>query len=185
MGGLATMDEEEIREREAAILKARENISEETLKEYKDIFSFFDRDGGGTITTVELGQVMRTFGWTPTEMELQDMIGVIDQDENGCISFDEFVWLMSQDIHDEDIEDEIRDAFRVFDREGHGFISVIDLTDLLSKIGEKLSMDEVEELISEADIDGDGNIYYDEFIAMIFKTSSAQKERHLNMTKKS
>ena len=54
------------------------------------------RDGGGTITTVELGQVMRTFGWTPTEMELQDMIGVIDQDENGCISFDEFVWLMSQ-----------------------------------------------------------------------------------------
>merc|ERR1712227_84081 len=190
MGSLGlpiTMDEEEIklREREQEILKARENISPEILKEYRDIFSFFDRDGGGTITTVELGQVMRTFGWTPTEMELQDMIGVIDQDENGCISFDEFVWLMSQDIHDEDIEDEIRDAFRVFDREGHGFISVIDLTDLLSKIGEKLSMDEVEELISEADIDGDGNIYYDEFIAMIFKTSSAQKERHLNMTKKS
>ena len=40
------MDEEEeakLLEREAAILKARENISEETLKEYKDIFSFFDR----------------------------------------------------------------------------------------------------------------------------------------------
>lgn len=114
------MDEQELREREAAILKARENIDEETLKEYKEIFSFFDRDGGGTITTVELGQVMRTFGWTPTEGELQELIGVIDQDENGCISFDEFVWLMSQELHDEDIEDEIRDAFRVFDREGNG-----------------------------------------------------------------
>ena len=122
---------------------------------------------------------MRTFGWTPTEGELQELIGVIDMDENGCISFDEFVWLMSQDIHDEDIEDEIRDAFRVFDREGHGFISVIDLTDLLSKIGEKLSMDEVEELISEADIDGDGNIYYDEFIAMIFKVNAYKQAEKL------
>lgn len=54
------------------------------------------RDGGGTITTVELGQVMTTFGWSPTEGELQDLIGVIDQDDNGCISFDEFVWLMQQ-----------------------------------------------------------------------------------------
>ena len=54
------------------------------------------RDGGGTITTVELGQVMTTFGWNPTEGELQDLIGVIDQDDNGCISFDEFVWLMQQ-----------------------------------------------------------------------------------------
>ena len=39
---------------------------------------------------------MTTFGWSPTEGELQDLIGVIDQDDNGCISFDEFVWLMQQ-----------------------------------------------------------------------------------------
>ena len=126
---------------------------------------------------MELGQVMRTFGWTPLESELQELIGVIDQDDNGCISFDEFVWLMSQDLHDEDIEDEIRDAFRVFDREGNGFISIIDLTDVLSQLGEKLSREEVEELIHEADIDGDGNIFYDEFIAMIFKVPKATEFR--------
>ncbi len=40
-------------------------------KEYREVFSFFDRDGGGTITSVELGQVMRTFGWSPTEGDLQ------------------------------------------------------------------------------------------------------------------
>ena len=43
----------------------------EFLKEYREIFSFFDRDGGGTITSVELGQVMRTFGWNPSEGDLQ------------------------------------------------------------------------------------------------------------------
>ena len=104
----------------------------------------FVRDGGGTITTVELGQVMRTFGWTPTEGELQELIGVIDQDGNGCITFDEFVWLMQTEIHDGDIEEEIREAFRVFDREGHGFITVPDLTEVLLQLGEKLTPDEYE-----------------------------------------
>lgn len=46
-------------------------LPEEKIQEYRDIFSFFDRDGGGTITSVELGQVMRTFGWSPTEGDLQ------------------------------------------------------------------------------------------------------------------
>ena len=47
-------------------------------------------------------------------------------------------------MHDEDIEDEIRDAFRVFDREGHGYISVVDLKDVLTHLGEKLSLEECE-----------------------------------------
>lgn len=46
-------------------------LPEDKIQEYRDIFSFFDRDGGGTITSVELGQVMRTFGWNPTEGDLQ------------------------------------------------------------------------------------------------------------------
>ncbi len=46
-------------------------LPEDKIQEYREVFSFFDRDGGGTITTVELGQVMRTFGWNPTEGDLQ------------------------------------------------------------------------------------------------------------------
>ena len=65
-------------------------------------------------------------------------------------------------------------------REGNGFISIIDLTDVLSQLGEKLSQEEVEELIHEADIDGDGNIFYDEFIAMIFKVPQATEFRKQN-----
>ena len=59
----------------------------------------------------------------------------------------------------------------MFDREGNGFISAVDLHDVLVQIGEKLSQEEVDELIGEADIDGDGNIFYDEFAAMIFKVN--------------
>ena len=50
----------------------------------------------------------------------------------------------SREIHDNDIEEEIREAFRVFDREGHGFITVPDLTHVLQTLGEKLSSEETQ-----------------------------------------
>ena len=43
-----------------------------------------------------IAKVMRTFGWTPTEEELKDLVNVIDVDGNGDISFNEFVWLMTK-----------------------------------------------------------------------------------------
>ena len=62
----------------------------------------------------------------------QEMINEIDQDGNGCISFNEFVYLMTKNVHEDgDIEEEIREAFRVFDREGHGFITVPDLCQVI------------------------------------------------------
>ena len=68
------------------------------------------------------------------------MIGEIDQDGNGCISFNEFLYLMTKNVHEDgDIEEEIREAFRVFDREGHGFITVPDLCQVLTTLGDKLT----------------------------------------------
>ena len=53
------------------IFQIAEELPPEVLKEYKDIFSFFDRDGGGSIGADEFEQVMRTFGWDPREEELK------------------------------------------------------------------------------------------------------------------
>ena len=50
------------------------------LSEFKEAFSLFDKDGDGTITTKELGTVMRSLGQNPTEAELQDMINEVDAD---------------------------------------------------------------------------------------------------------
>ena len=51
-----------------------DQLTEEQIAEFKEAFSLFDKDGDGTITTKELGTVMRSLGQNPNETELQHMI---------------------------------------------------------------------------------------------------------------
>merc|ERR1712122_291430 len=110
-------------------------------------FSLFDKDGDGTITTKELGTVMRSLGQNPTEAELQDMINEVDADGNGTIDFPEFLTMMARKMKDTDSEEEIREAFRVFDKDGNGFISAAELRHVMTNLGEKLTDEEVDEMI--------------------------------------
>ena len=61
------------------------------MKEFKDAFAIFDKDGGGSITTEELGDVMKSLGQKPTQAELEAMVREIDADGNGEIDFPEFL----------------------------------------------------------------------------------------------
>ncbi|KAI3362942.1 hypothetical protein L3Q82_011623, partial [Scortum barcoo] len=128
---------------------------------FKEAFSLFDKDGDGTITTKELGTVMRSLGQNPTEAELQDMINEVDADGNGTIDFPEFLTMMARKMKDTDSEEEIREAFRVFDKDGNGYISAAELRHVMTNLGEKLTDEEVDEMIREADIDGDGQVNYE------------------------
>ena len=73
-----------------------DQLSNEQISEFKEAFSLFDKDGDGTITTKELGTVMRSLGQNPTEAELQDMINEVDQDGSGTIDFPKFLTLMTK-----------------------------------------------------------------------------------------
>ena len=72
--------------------------------------------------------------------------------------FAEFLTMMARKMKDTDSEEEIREAFKVFDRDNNGFISAAELRHVMTSIGEKLTDDEVDEMIREADQDGDGRI---------------------------
>ena len=144
-----------------------DQLSNEQIAEFKEAFSLFDKDGDGSITTKELGTVMRSLGQNPTEAELQDMINEVDQDGSGTIDFPEFLTLMARKMQDSDSEEEIKEAFRVFDKDGNGFISAAELRHVMTNLGEKLTDEEVDEMIREADVDGDGQIPYEEFVKMM------------------
>lgn len=144
-----------------------EQLTEDQIAEFKEAFALFDKDGDGAITTKELGTVMRALGQNPTELELQEMISEVDTDGTGTIEFPEFLTMMARKMKDTDSEEEIREAFRVFDKDGNGFISAAELRHVMTNLGEKLTDEEVNEMIREADIDGDGQINYEEFVTMM------------------
>ncbi|XP_064621364.1 calmodulin-A-like isoform X2 [Lineus longissimus] len=143
-------------------------LSEAQVTEYREAFRLFDKDGDGHITTVELGTVMKSLGQSPSEKELQDMINEVDSDGNGTLDFDEFLTMMGRHLHESgNSEDDMREAFRVFDKDGDGNITSAELRHVMMNLGEKLTDDDVDEMIREADIDGDGQVDYEEFVKMM------------------
>ncbi|XP_069114951.1 calmodulin-like [Argopecten irradians] len=142
-------------------------LTDDQIAEFKEAFSLFDKKGDGTITTKELGTVMRSLGQNPTDAELEDMVNEVDADGNGAIDFPEFLTMLARKMKDGDNEDELRETFKVFDRDGSGFIGVVELRRVMSDLGEKLTDEEVDEMIREADMDGDGQVNYEEFVSMM------------------
>ena len=81
------------------------------------------------------------------------MINEVDADENGAIDFPEFSSLMARRMKDTDTEEELVEAFEVFNRDGNGFISAAESRHVMTNLGGKLTDEEVNEMTREADVD--------------------------------
>lgn len=99
---------------------------------------------------------MRNLGQNPSERALRHMISEVDADGSGTIDFAEFLTLMARKIDASDSRTEIIDAFKVFDKDGSGKISAEELRQVMTNLGENLSNAEVDEIIKDADTNGDG-----------------------------
>jgi calmodulin len=146
------------------------NLTPEQIAEFREAFNIFDKDGDGRITAKELGTVMRSLGQNPSEAELQDMVNQVDLDGNGTIEFDEFLYMMSRQMRDGDTEEDIKAAFRVFDKDGDGKITTAELTHIMKNLGEPLTQEEVDEMIAQADTNKDGIIDYAEFVHLMLSS---------------
>lgn len=145
----------------------QENLSDEQIAEYKDAFSLFDRDGNGIITTRELGAIMRSLGFNPTEEELQAMINAVDYDGNGVIDFPEFVKLMEIQKKPDEREADMMLAFRIFDADNKGYIESAELRYILLNMDKRIPQEEIKELMEIADLERDRKISYQEFLDLV------------------
>ncbi|CAI0651272.1 unnamed protein product, partial [Colletotrichum noveboracense] len=150
-------------------VQAAAGLTEEQRAQYKEVFDLFDKDGTGDITAQELGEVMRSLGLNPSDTELTDMVNEVDADNNGTIDFNEFLNLMAVKVQVGDAEEELKNAFKVFDRDGSGTISAEELRHVLKSLGENMTNAEIDEMIQMADKNGDGTIDYDEFASIMMK----------------
>ncbi|CAA7026467.1 unnamed protein product [Microthlaspi erraticum] len=106
--------------------------------ELKRVFQMFDKNGDGTITRKELSETLRSLGIYIPDKELTQMIEKIDVNGDGCVDIDEFGALYKTLMDEEDEEEEdMKEAFNVFDQNGDGFITVDELKTVLSSLGLK------------------------------------------------
>eukprot|EP00091_Calanus_sinicus_P024289 TRINITY_DN8619_c0_g1_i1.p1 TRINITY_DN8619_c0_g1~~TRINITY_DN8619_c0_g1_i1.p1 ORF type:complete len:167 (-),score=90.13 TRINITY_DN8619_c0_g1_i1:25-480(-) len=147
---------------------AEQSLNDLLVAEFKEAFDQFDKDGSGTISNKELLGVMRSMGQNPTEDELQALVMEVDVNGDGTIDFEEFLGMMEKSNKEgEGEESGIKEAFKIFDRDGNGYIDVKELKKVVSMLGTMLSKEEVDDFMREADVDGNGKLDYDEFVNMM------------------
>ena len=117
---------------------------------------------------------MNLHGYNPTHTELENMIESVDRNKNGTIDFDEFLTMMNAMKEDSELttdeEDDITQAFKVFDKDGDGLITAEEIQATMMGLGENISESEVKAMVMEADLNGDGFIDFSEF-ANLMKNS--------------
>jgi len=149
----------------------QKELTEEQKQEIQEAFDLFDTDGSGSIDAKELKVAMRALGFEPKKEEIQKMIADVDDDGSGSIEFEEFLKMMTQKILNRDPKDEILKAFRLFDDDETGKISFKNLKRVAKELGERMTDEELQEMIDEADRDGDGEVNEEEFLRIMKKTN--------------
>ncbi|XP_023816496.1 calcium-binding protein 2 isoform X2 [Oryzias latipes] len=145
------------------------DLRPEEMEELREAFKEFDKDKDGFITCKDLGECMRTMGYMPTEMEL---IELSQQICGGRVDFEDFVDLMGPKMLAETADmigvKELRDAFREFDSDGDGQISLGELREAMRKLmGQQLKHCEIDEILRDVDLNGDGEVDFEEFVRMM------------------
>nr|XP_033776501.1 calcium-binding protein 2-like isoform X2 [Geotrypetes seraphini] len=155
-----------------ALFNKEKELAPEEMDELQNAFKEFDTDQDGYIGYKDLGECMRTMGYMPTEMELIEISQHIKMRLGGRIDFEDFVELIGPKMLAEtahmDGEHELKSAFKQFDVNGDGEISTLELLDATQIfLGETLEIKEVEEIIRDVDLNGDGRVDFDEFVMML------------------
>ncbi|XP_042731986.1 calmodulin-like protein 4 isoform X1 [Tympanuchus pallidicinctus] len=138
-------------------------LSQDQINEFKECFSLYDKNHKGKIRAADLLAVMRCLGVSPTPAEAQRHLHLHKIERNAELDFSTFLNIMYRQMKQEEPEKEILTALAMIDREKRGLISAAELRAKLTRLGEKLSEEEVDDLLKEAKIGPNGTIKYEEF----------------------
>ena len=151
--------------------KFRSEITEEQKQEIKEAFDLFDSESSGAIDAKELKVAMRALGFEPKKEEIRKILSEVDKSGEGIIRYDDFLDIMTQKMLERDPVEEMKKAFILICEEGHDKITLKSLQKVAKELGENMTIEELQEMIEEADRDGDGEIGEEDFLKIMKKTN--------------
>ena len=163
--------------RGAGAQKAKQGLDEEAMEEIKEAFNLFDTEGKGNIDVRELKAAFRALGFQVKKAEIRQMFSDMEKDlSSATVTYDEFVEMVTPRMQNRDSREEIMKVFALFDDDNSGSISYKNLKRVATELGENLTDEELQEMVDEADRDGDGVINEDEFYRVMRKRENPLDE---------
>lgn len=145
---------------------------EQKIAVMRQAFQMFDTTKSGFIDTLKISTILNTMGQLFDDGELNSMIKENDPDGSGKVNFDAFCRIAGRFLEEEDAEamqEELKEAFRMYDREGNGYITTATLKEILAALDDKLTSADLDGIIAEIDTDGSGTVDFDgNFKAFLF-----------------
>ncbi|PVU89577.1 hypothetical protein BB561_005286 [Smittium simulii] len=133
-------------------------------KELEAAFHKIDTDNDGMLSSADLHKLFHNFGHDIPAARINAIIQKLGGAEG--VSLDQIKALvLPKGAYDR--EEEYKGAFAMFDVDGDKLLCIEDLKKVLASFGEDIPVPEIEEMIKEADVDGDGKINYEEFVKML------------------
>ncbi|KAH6766622.1 calmodulin-like 38 [Perilla frutescens var. hirtella] len=136
------------------------------MEKYLRVFKQFDSNGDGKICPVELQRCVGAIVGEMTEEEAADTVALLDSDGDGLLSLEDFVRVV-EDAAEEEKASDLKAAFKMYEMEGSGCITPNSLRRMLSKLGERRSIDQCGDMIAPFDLNADGVLSFQEFQLMM------------------
>jgi len=150
----------------------KDDLDKDQIALLKRAFDAFAQDKG-FIETNMVGTILQMLGHDVSEDRLQEIIAEVDADGSGELEFEEFVTLAAGFLTEDEPEDqeamqaELKEAFRLYDKEGNGYITTDVLREILKELDDKITNEDLNMMIEEIDSDGSGTVDFDEFMEVM------------------
>ena len=157
-------------------------LSDHQIEEFREAFSLYDRNDDGTVTTKDLGLVLKAIGQNPSDEETNQLVSRFDSDGSGSIDFPEFLALIAKIQRDAlDDQDEIKEAINVFDKDSKGFLTRGQVENIVNNTGEKVEEGEAKAILDSVEYDKNGCIDIDKLVKIIFNQQSWINKVNINL----
>ncbi|CAB3228563.1 unnamed protein product [Arctia plantaginis] len=149
-----------------------EELDKSQLQLLKNAFDAFDHEKKGVISTDMIGTILEMLGHELDEDTLNEIITEVDVNATGELQFSDFCTLAAKFLTEEEEDDEaiikeLREAFRLYDREGNGYITTDVLKEIFKELDNSITPEDLDTMIEEIDSDGSGTVDWDEFLEVM------------------